>query len=424
MELQDNGIGALWNGLWQPADYQAIIDTEVLGVGLKHVDLTINTADWPLVDWDKPELLIDPSHDALYGQLAENSVTVSYNLIFWDKAYVAEGGELSIPRFQTEEEIQRYLEFVQFIVSHFKDRVKYFEIWNEPNIGDSIQWVEVDKYIELVERAVPVIRQEYPEARIVVGATTNLREQGSQDYLFGILNSEIMPLVNVVSLHPMYGTSPEYEYYEQYYYQYPALVQQIKDVASANGFVGEYIAEELNWRTESGPGPAEPWTYSETVASKYYARGTVMNLGMDLAAQLGGWSEERKITFPMVRNLCTLMAGAEPANLSIQMQSTTTNTVSYTFSLPNNDDLIALWTDGIAVDNDPGISSTLRLDGFADHTVMGIDVLYGFQQQLITSEEAGSLIIRDLLVKDYPIIFRVTPTKRVFLPIVLKGCVH
>jgi hypothetical protein len=40
--------------------------------------------------------------------------------------------------------------------------------------------------------------------------------------------------------------------------------------------------------------------------------------------------------------------------------------------------------------------------------VKGIDVLYGFEQELITSMEDGNIVIRDLLVKDYPIILRLT----------------
>lgn len=84
---------------------------------------------------------------------------------------------------------------MRFIVRHFKDRVQYFEIWNEPTIRDSVQWIEVEDYINLVRRAVPVIREEYPEAKIVVGGTSYLIFPGEQEYLFTILRSEVMPLV-------------------------------------------------------------------------------------------------------------------------------------------------------------------------------------------------------------------------------------
>ena len=126
----------------------------------------------------------------------------------------------------------------------------------------------------------------------------------------------------------------------------------------------------------------------------------------------------------VARNLSTIMAGTKTANLPVQIQTTATNTVSYTFSLPNDDHLIALWTDGVALEYDLGITTTLTFSGFVDHQVTGIDVLYGYQQQMITSEEDGTLVIRNLLVKDYPIILRLNSTKYIFLPTVLKGYPH
>ena len=139
---------------------------------------------------------------------------------------MAQGGEVQYPRFQTEGEIQRYLDFVQFIVHHFKDRIQYYEIWNEPNLRDRIQWIEVEDYINLVKRAAPVIRQEYPEAKIVVGSTSSLDDPASKEYLFTILRSDIMHLVDVVEWHPMYGCSPECDWLRQYYYEYPSIVQE------------------------------------------------------------------------------------------------------------------------------------------------------------------------------------------------------
>jgi hypothetical protein len=406
-ELADNRIGGLWSGLWE-SDLREIIDMEVFGLGLKRVRLAVNNLDWDRADWSKPELSIDPSHDDLVTHLSDNGVTITYVLSFWDNEYRAGGREVSYPRFKTEDQIQRYLDFVRFIVGHFKGRVQYFEIWNEPNIGDCVQWIEVNDYVNLVRRAVPVIRQEYPEAKIVVGGTTNLREPESQEYLFGILSSDIMPLVDAVSWHPMYGASPEYDYYRQYYYEYPSLVQRIKDVASAHGFEGEYIADELNWWTPEFPIPDQPWTHSEAQSAKYYARSIVMHLGMDVTIGLAGVSSARSAFFPTARNLCTVMGGAEPISLPMEIDSEATNIRSYSFSLSNGDHLIALWTDGVAVDDDPGIESTVTLPDFPAQRVMGIDVLHGFEQQLIAEVHEGNLVIPDLLVKDYPIILGVT----------------
>jgi hypothetical protein len=423
-ELQDNRIASLWD--WYNttgAEMLEIVEREVLQLGLKRVRLSVNGLEPRSIDWDKPELTIDPEDDRVFTLLANNGVKITYVLTFWDEATYPGGVGTPCPRFKTEEEIQRYLDFVQFIVHHFKDRVQTYEIWNEPDLTVCPQWIKVEDYINLVQRTVPVIRQEYPEAKIQVGGTSYLHESQAYDYLFSILRSDIMPLVDVVSVHPMYGTSPVFD--PGYYYEYPAIVQEIKDVASAHGFQGEYEADELTWWTIEQP-EWDGWSrrYPEIIAAKYYARGVLMNLGMDITAGTGGASYDKRIVSGTVGSICTVVAGTEPSNLPFEIQTAATDTKSYTFSLPNSGYLVALWADGAAVDDDPGRPATLTLNGLTDQEVVGIDVLYGYQQQLVTSEEDGNTIIRNLLVKDYPLILRVTPPLRnTYLPIITKGAV-
>ncbi len=420
-ELEDNRIGShfsdLWHPIWAPEIFpQMVLDADpLLQLGTKRVRLAINNLDWNRVDWTKPEFSIDPSHDEFITSLADNGVTITFVLSFWDTEHVAQGVEINIPRFKTEEEIQRYLAFVQFIVRHFKDRIEYYEIWNEPAGYYSIQSIEVEDYINLVEWAVPVIRQEYPEAKIVVGGIHYLIQSDAQDYLFTILRSDVMPLVDVVSWHPMYGTSPEDYYHDeksirQYYYEYPSIVQEIKDVASAHGFTGEYVADELSWTPPEYLAPDYTWlpTYSETKCAKYYARGIVMHLGMDVTVSQFYYTDQQVQIVHTIQNLRTIMAGAKPIDLPIEIESEATNIKSCSFSLPNGDRLVALWTDGVAVDDGPGVEATLTLPGFSAQKVVGIDVLNGFEQELVTSIKDGDLVIRDLLVKDYPIILRIS----------------
>jgi hypothetical protein len=47
--------------------------------------------------------------------------------------------------------------------------------------------------------------------------------------------------------------------------------------------------------------------------------------------------------------------------------------------MPNGEKLIALWTDGVAVDEDPGVKVKLTLPGFTTQEALGIDVLDCFQ---------------------------------------------
>jgi hypothetical protein len=74
--------------------------------------------------------------------------------------------------------------------------------------------------------------------------------------------------------------------------------------------------------------------------------------------------------------------------------------------LPDGDKLVALWTNDEAVEDDPGLSTTLTFPQTSAEIATGIDVFNGLEQELITENDNGNLVIRDLLVKDYPIFIR------------------
>jgi hypothetical protein len=416
-ELEDNRIGQNESDLFQSADdLPTILSNEILRTGTKYVKVSFAKAE-PVtmlgeenevgIQWDTSEFSFPPEFEDFITALVDNNVSVTYILTFWDKANHPEGWQPDISRFRTQEEIQRYLEYVRFTVSHFKGRIQYYEIWNEPNNKPPLQWIQVEDYINLVKQTVPVIRQEDPNAKIVVGSIA-LQYQEDRPYLFSILNSDVMPLVDVITWHPLFGVSPESPEYSSYYYDYPDIVQQIKDAATANGFQGKYRADEVTYRS-----PDCPWCFpgdflnTNITAAKYYARAIILHLGMDMDVGIGASSSSRVESFEAVRNLCTLMAGAKPAKFPVEIQGEATNIVSYSFSLSNSDYLVALWTDRVAVDNDPGIETTLTFQDISTSEVIGIDVLYGYQQQLVATTEDGNLIVRDLLVKDYPIILRI-----------------
>ncbi len=413
-ELEDNRLGqmaSLKGDISTGQDVHYFVNQNTT-LGLKRARLSIDWFDWGEVDWSKEEYSkysIEPNHDKAITGLVNNDIKITYTLVFWDVESSGKEEEEGYSRFKTEDEIQRYLDYAQFIVSHFKGKIEYYEILNEPITGSGTQQsVEVADYINLVKRVVPAIRQEDSETKIVIGAIGTLSWPDDYDYLLNILNSEVMPLVDGISFHPMHGVSPDYELKDDYY-QYPYVVQEIKDVASSHGFKGEYFADELVWRTPEIFLESEPWLYSKIVAAKYYARGIIINLGLDLNTGLALESlEELPLMVKTIRNLCTVMAGAKPITLSIEIESEATNISNYCFSLSNGDKLIALWTDGVAVDEDPGVNANLTLDGFTTQNVMSIDVLEGYQQPMITSAQNGNLVIQNLIVRDYPLILHFT----------------
>ena len=124
-----------------------------------------------------------------------------------------------------------------------------------------------------------------------------------------------------------------------------------------------------------------------------------MHLGMDVGVGLGR-------DYFVTPYLCTVMAGVEAADFPIEIQGSVEDLVSYTFTFPDGKRMVALWTNGVAVDNDPGVAATLILHGYTASDAIGIDILNGLEQELMVETANGETTINNLLIRDYPILIR------------------
>ena len=80
-ELADNRIGAQFDSYGIPEFF----DLGLYPRGVTWARTAITGMEPELVDWDLPELDIDPAHDAVITRMAENGLTITYVLMFWDK---------------------------------------------------------------------------------------------------------------------------------------------------------------------------------------------------------------------------------------------------------------------------------------------------------------------------------------------------
>ena len=266
-------------------------------------------------------------------------------------------------------------------------------------------------YAKLVERVVPVIREKDEEAKIIIGAIQGNWDNGypgygeyqrfSVDmiYLNQLLQSGVVDMVDGISWHPMYDNIPS----DPYYQNYPELFQSIKNLAGSQGFTGEYFADEIMWTTvdeenwDNGP-PS-----SQLIAAKYFTRTITEHRGLGINITINTFFQVPFLT--PIQNLCVSLSGAEPTDITLSIE-TTANIRSYAFALPNGERLVALWTNDTAVEDDPGIETTITIPDFSAKEVIGIDVLNSFEQELITKMENGNLVIQNLLVKDYPLLIK------------------
>jgi parallel beta-helix repeat protein len=424
-ELEDdNHIGGYWHDLWDYYQPLSELVDQARYSGVKRFRFAIQPNE--IIDdpdgFDEfilnADEFIEPADD-LIQSLEENGIQqITYQMTLYKDISWRTNEKDTCLRFDRrradyDEELDHYLRYVEYIVEHFGGRIQYYEIWNEPDNQVCYLGIDRDDYIALVEETVSVIRdlqRKYPEElqdiKIKLGGVSGLSNPYSQDYLFYLLESdEIMPLVDVISWHPFYGDSPEHD--PDYIDYYPDLVQKIKDTASSHGFEGEYHAEEMNWRPWWDPDTDHFSEYSEITSTKYWIRGILTNLGLDVTAGNLQFMHYWGLASFAVHNLSTIMAGSEPTSLVVEIDSPAENTASYGFTLPNGDVLFALWTSNEATDYDPGVNKTLTFSNLSANKVVGIDVLHGFEQELeFTVMANGDLIIPDLMVKDYPIILR------------------
>jgi len=359
------------------------------------------------VDWHNERYSLDPADDAAITELANSGVNLIACLgCLLDQFETAECG-----RFKTESEVQLFLSYVRGVVQHFKGRIGYYDIWNEPNNRVPNWFVEVLEYVELARRAIAVIHEEDPAAKIVVGSVAGPESPEGLPYMLDLLGSELMPLADIVAWHPTVGTSPSEDCYcSEYYFEYPTIIQEFKRIASAHGFEGEYRAAEINWRTP-GHGNVGYWqpTYSAMACAKYYARGVLMHLGMDVMAGVITWGDN-PIAESVFRYLCTLMAGHEAVDMSLTIApGAPCGPLEYAaFRYPSGDRMMAVWRNVVAHDEDNSVPATVVFPGLTAENVTGIDALHGFEQELVFEIDGEDTIIRDLLVKDYPILIRLS----------------
>lgn len=438
-ELEDNHIGGgIGSWEWEPgADnsdlYESLIaDIRDLGIKWFHTGFeSHNPLVWQWVLRAPSVYEIPQDVDEFITALSREGVNIVLNLgtgmgldrhefgpdCWGDPGWGVLGQREPHRRFTTAEERNAYIEYVSFMVNHFKGRIHHYEIWNEPNI----QWspdvcyaeIAVEDYAALVRETAPVIRRIDPDAKIIAGAVALFGSE-QRAWLLTMLRNGVAPLIDGISWHPFFGTGPETCVGKcpepRYWETYPANVIAFKGEAALLGFNGDYYVDEMVWRSNVDFVPSEPPIYTESQAAKLAARANVLHLGLGFEEvgnqlRMPAWIS-RIPRYYVIRNLSTVMAGARPVSLPVTIETRAREIKSYAFSLPNGDKLLALWTDRVAVDYDPGMEATLVFPGFSARRAIGIDVLYGFEQELITDVEDGSLVIRNLLIKDYPIILR------------------
>jgi hypothetical protein len=116
------------------------------------------------------------------------------------------------PPTQSDTAMEAWLKYVEATVDRYKDKIRYWEIWNEPNHRN--YWgapPNAKDYGTLVNQTARLIKSIHPEAIIIAGSMAGL----DPDFIDGFLSMDEQQFIDIISYHN-YGAIPEKRIYRAY----------------------------------------------------------------------------------------------------------------------------------------------------------------------------------------------------------------
>lgn len=229
-------------------------------------------------DWSKT----DEAFDAILKTGITPFVTVGHGnelyspLTTYDDPKLAEiYGYRPAPPIKDPKAMEAWLRFVDATIKRYKDRIVYWEVWNEPNHRN--YWgSEPDgkEYGQLLKQTAELIRKIQPEAKIIGGSTAGIQPKFTDDFLsVGTEN-----LIDIITYHN-YGSVPEDRAYR--------AVELQKVIAKYNpsielwqgecGYPSHSSTRDFRGRAPWGLNIQAKWLLRQAFTDIYFCNATMSN---------------------------------------------------------------------------------------------------------------------------------------------------
>jgi hypothetical protein len=400
-----------------------------LGFKWARVGYDMSALQWAYVEREKGVLAVDPRTDAAITEAVEHGIQI---VLVLDKGNWLHAPKPRVPQRNRElvetyynmapwpdpdvspEYFEAWLNYVRYMVRHFKDRVRYFEIWNEWPIGLET----TDAYCRLAEPTARVIREEYPQARVVLNSTSGLYSSDIEFIVTCV--GRMKGLFNVVGFHPYYNNDP------REIRKYGEQIATLKEGLAKAGFDGELMATEWSWFACYPPADRDDRHFTEVQKAKIAARFMTTNVALGIPAF---WNEtfqtqmtSRDVSllrntfsadpinptqpqpiYYALRTLSTALEDVKPARIDVKFTPGHEDLEWYALERGNGELVIAVWLAGEAVDDASREHVTdIQVPGKRFKAAYGIDALNGTRHKLTISPDTGTL--GGVHIRDWPFI--------------------
>lgn len=217
-----------WDRRW----WTLLFDSGVKWVRLGQYENTSEKTGWDWVERSPGTYQVLPEVDEAVRSLSENGVAIEMQLCYSNPLY--QGDPAHRPKridpapaaigpqdkpfnpifkgLETEDEIQGFLSYTQFMVNHFKGKVRAWEFWNEPNIdywqphvqSNELLNAKGRQYGKVLCRFADVVHDTDPQSKVIFGGTSSV----DLPYVLGAL-STCASKIDVMAYHayPGYGSN-------------------------------------------------------------------------------------------------------------------------------------------------------------------------------------------------------------------------
>ena len=413
---------------------------------------------WTAVERKKGEYTIDPTTDAAITDSVKNGVNILFTLDYGNPLYeqtpwltdlgpvwrhghpfTGDGGPTK------PESIQAFVNYARFCATHFKGRVKVYEIWNEEN---SWAWYgsppDPKAYGTLLRETAKALKEVDPEIKVMVGGTAAL----APTFISQALDEGAGPYLDAIAFHPYTMPYPEMglgaldvvdgkqmgrDKKEFGYTTYREMLDFHRKTFAKYNPNFEYWADEWNaipTREDSAyHGCSE--IQEAKHAARFFAMSTltgVRGVWWSLANQntVYDWGVlrtedlSRKPAYYAMQAMCTLLSGARPdppdpsryhtwrdRGVKATAKGDVPELQCEVLAGRDGETLIAIWCATPPADDFSARRISLKIDRGDAKSADAVDTFHGLVQKLNFKTEGSSIMIEGLLAPDYPVIVRV-----------------
>jgi len=287
------------NSYWgiQASTLEDTLLEKAAAIGVKWTRLG---ASWPGIEQEKGKYEWEAT-DAAFEACLKYGITpfvtigggneLYSELTTYDDPKLAEiYGYRPAPPIKNEAAMQAWMQFVEAVITRYKDRITYWEVWNEPNHRN--YWgaqPDGKEYGQLLKQTAELIRKIQPEAKIIGGSMAGINPGFTEDFL----SVGTAGLIDIITYHN-YGAVPEERAYKAI-----KLLEVIKkhnpDIELWQGECGypsHSSTRDYRGRAPWGLNIQAKWLLRQAFTDTYFCEATLSNYFK--LVHIGGRGEQQQ----------------------------------------------------------------------------------------------------------------------------------